>query len=137
MASNGQEAFEFVQQKLNNEPSEYYDLVLLDLQMPICNGFEACEKIFNLFYSDQLGQEEVQINENTSIQFSQRQLPLLVACSSTPTSEQLLKNLHSIGFHLFIEQPLENEKIDELIGHLYQRRQKIELYNDSMVIMEN
>ena len=60
-ASNGQEAFEFVQKKLNNEPSQFYDLVVLDLQMPITNGYEACEQIVRLFYSNQLGHEELDL----------------------------------------------------------------------------
>ena len=45
-ATNGQEAFEMVRD--NPENSERaYDLIFLDLEMPIKNGFEACTMIRN------------------------------------------------------------------------------------------
>jgi CheY-like chemotaxis protein len=39
-ASNGQEALEKV-----NQNRRLYDIIILDLQMPILTGYEACEKI--------------------------------------------------------------------------------------------
>jgi CheY-like chemotaxis protein len=53
-ASNGQEALELV---IKNE-KEYlttgkftYDLIFLDLDMPIKDGFQACEDILNFYQS--------------------------------------------------------------------------------------
>ena len=41
-ATNGEEALELVKSNYNAEPKSLYDLILLDLNMPICDGFEAC-----------------------------------------------------------------------------------------------
>ena len=49
IAVNGQVAFEKVMENFNMEPQQFYDLVILDLHMPICDGFDACDKIFKLF----------------------------------------------------------------------------------------
>ena len=44
-AINGEEALELVKSNYNAEPKSFYDLILLDLKMPICDGFEACKQI--------------------------------------------------------------------------------------------
>ena len=41
-AQNGFEAFENVAAKFNSDPQEFYDLIVLDLNMPISDGYEAC-----------------------------------------------------------------------------------------------
>ena len=43
-ASNGQEAIDLV-----SSQKEFYDCVILDLHMPICDGFSACEAILELY----------------------------------------------------------------------------------------
>ena len=43
-AINGQIAYEEVQQKYRNE-RKTFDLIVLDFNMPVTDGFEACEKI--------------------------------------------------------------------------------------------
>ena len=48
-AYNGFEAFELVKQSIQMEGNEIIDLIILDLQMPISNGYDACRKIENLF----------------------------------------------------------------------------------------
>ena len=48
-AENGFEVFENVISKFNADPQEFYDLIILDLHMPIMDGFEACKKISDLF----------------------------------------------------------------------------------------
>ena len=46
-ATNGFEAFNAVKQSIDCEV--LYDLVVLDLQMPVMNGTDACTKINNLY----------------------------------------------------------------------------------------
>ena len=48
-AVNGFEAFEMINYKFNAETQEFYDLVILDLHMPISDGYETCSKIHKLF----------------------------------------------------------------------------------------
>ena len=48
ISDNGHQAFEGIKQTLNNE-KEMFDLVVLDLNMPILNGWAACKKIHEMF----------------------------------------------------------------------------------------
>ena len=49
-ASNGQEAIEIVtRQESLNETERYFDIIFLDLDMPIKSGYEAVKEI-NAFY---------------------------------------------------------------------------------------
>ena len=51
----------------------------------------------------------------------QRRIPLLVACSSTVRTPELEEELQEIGFKMFLEQPISNDQINELITMLVQR----------------
>ena len=51
IARNGHEAYEIVQETLNT-PHELFDIIVLDLNMPITNGYDACSSILKL-YKDQ------------------------------------------------------------------------------------
>ena len=53
-ALNGFEALDLVNQKFNKEPQQFYDLILLDLHMPITDGYEACKKIYQLFNKESM-----------------------------------------------------------------------------------
>ena len=48
-AKNGQEAFDLVKSNEKVPNGWYYDLIFLDLNMPIMNGYESCEQISNLY----------------------------------------------------------------------------------------
>ena len=48
-AVNGFEAFDMVMKKFNAQPQQFYDIIVLDLHMPISDGYETCDKIFKLF----------------------------------------------------------------------------------------
>ena len=41
--------------------------------------------------------------------FLQSRMPMLVACSSTISTPELLEELYAIGFKMFIEQPVSND----------------------------
>ena len=49
-AINGYEAFEILN-KSKEEEAEKFDLVILDLNMPISDGYETCRNIIKLFSS--------------------------------------------------------------------------------------
>ena len=48
-ATNGQEAVDLIKQKETNAQERYYDLIFLDLNMPILNGYETCEQIVKFY----------------------------------------------------------------------------------------
>lgn len=52
-AVNGYEAFEVMKNQItdaeNKNFTAYYDLVVLDLNMPISDGYEACQNILSLY----------------------------------------------------------------------------------------
>ena len=49
-AENGLAGLNFVKSK----PKDFFDIILLDIQMPIMDGFEACEKISDHLYGSGL-----------------------------------------------------------------------------------
>ena len=45
-------------------------------------------------------------------------IPLLVACSSTPKNQKLEEELDNLGFNLFVETPMTNENVNQIIQML-------------------
>lgn len=73
-AVNGHEAFLFAQKSLSGLP---YDLVVLDLEMPISNGYETCKKILSLYDNSRDGIFNL-LKSGNSLRKKQ---PLMIACS--------------------------------------------------------
>ena len=74
-------------------------MVVLDLQMPISNGYETCEKILQLYKPGEL--------------FSCREnelKPLMIACSGH-IDQDVSKRASDVGFNLSMICPL---KIDDI-----------------------
>ena len=59
----------------------------------------------------------------------QRRMPLLVACSSTLRTPELEKELKDVGFKMFLEQPISNEKVYQLVQLLQIREQNIQEFD--------
>ena len=57
-AVNGFEAYEMVMKKFNADQQQFYDMILLDLNMPISDGYETCEKIYKLFHQNKMFSHE-------------------------------------------------------------------------------
>ena len=45
LAENGYEVFRVVREGMNKRPIQLYDLIILDLGMPIMDGYQAANKI--------------------------------------------------------------------------------------------
>lgn len=90
-ARDGKEAVE----KVEAHPSGYYDLVLMDIQMPVMNGYDATEAIRKL--------------EGGAYE----ELPI-VAMSANAFSEDISKG-KSAGMNGYISKPVERDKLIKAI----------------------
>lgn len=93
IANNGQEALEIL-------PEERFDMILMDLQMPIMDGFEAIEKIRNGFVT----------NSDVNIPI------ILLTADATEASFERTKNL---GVNDYMNKPiLEGVLLRKILLHL-------------------
>jgi CheY-like chemotaxis protein len=121
---------------------------MLDLEMPISNGFEACSKIYSLFNKESIfthtkkvlvrsiskdqcssvsspnnnGKEVISHGRMDLIQLNK---PKLIACSSSVLTKTLQDKLKKCGFDLFVEAPISNEEIENLVADLQVRNEQI------------
>jgi CheY-like chemotaxis protein len=108
-AINGHEAFEIFK-----DPQVKFDLVVLDLNMPISDGYEACENIIKYFTNESIfnvPQAGAKLKAN----------PIMVACSSYVTPHIILKT-SAAGFSLTLETPLTVPILQEKIMPMLELR---------------
>eukprot|EP00597_Dinobryon_sp_UTEXLB2267_P004678 CAMPEP_0170069456 /NCGR_PEP_ID=MMETSP0019_2-20121128/8128_1 /TAXON_ID=98059 /ORGANISM="Dinobryon sp., Strain UTEXLB2267" /LENGTH=534 /DNA_ID=CAMNT_0010277513 /DNA_START=714 /DNA_END=2318 /DNA_ORIENTATION=- len=98
-ASNGSEALQLLQQPHH---SSSFSLVLMDLQMPIMDGFEAVKR-FRAFESDNL--------------FSQRRLPIIAM--SANDSDEVRSEALRCGFDHFIAKPFSLDYFLQMTFEVY------------------
>jgi CheY-like chemotaxis protein len=97
IATNGQEAIDFIRQHCQSEKAGFcVDLILLDLNMPIMDGFEFLEKI-----------EELPLRQ---------QLKIVVLTTSTDTRDVERANKYPISG--FLSKPLTIDKFTTLYEKL-------------------
>jgi len=88
IANNGREAVEYCQKKI-------YDLILMDLQMPIMDGQQAAIEIMRMQYN----------------------VPIIIGLTNKPLGSEKKQMLQQ-GFSAFIEKPLNLNELAELIEKL-------------------
>jgi CheY-like chemotaxis protein len=98
VAINGQLAFEKIIEKSKN-PDGLYDLVILDLDMPILDGFEACKKIKQFFES-----------QSDRGDYFEDYIPVIMAVSGY-ISEEIEMKITETGFNGFFQAPLRVQDI--------------------------
>jgi CheY-like chemotaxis protein len=101
-ATNGEEALEFIKENCttgNGEEitSDCLDLILLDINMPVMNGFEFLEEFYKIE------------NRNSNIYI------IMLTSSSDFKDMQKAKNYNVAGF---INKPLTEEKINNIVSML-------------------
>ena len=95
-----------------------YDVIILDLNMPISDGFDACLKIRQLYESVKFFQKANNQSEHSASTFQQlKELkPLIIACSSDDMESPLMKRrLEEAGFDYTISSPLTAKYVKEIL----------------------
>ncbi|HRI20924.1 MAG TPA: ATP-binding protein [Panacibacter sp.] len=98
VVNNGKEVIEKIQQQYTNS---YYDLILMDVQMPLLDGFETTRQIRNNFSSP--------INS----------LPIIALTASVIRSD--LQKCIDAGMNSYIPKPFSKEALIKEIGKVLQR----------------
>jgi len=83
---NGFEALHLVRQSLGKSKEDLYDIIILDLNMPISNGYDACSKIDSIFES----QEHLKLNSTVDYLESENQ-PNSIAARIKNSHNSMLK----------------------------------------------
>lgn len=95
-ALNGQKAYELFREKNKKNSKKPYDLIFLDCQMPIRNGFSTCSLIKN------------SVREEKFIDTA------VIGCSALNAQQEEPKCLE-VGMNLFIEKPVKYETFKKVL----------------------
>jgi CheY-like chemotaxis protein len=137
-AINGQQAYEAAL-KSKHHPSLIFDLIVLDLQMPVCDGFEACRNIKKMF-SDKVVQEDGAVEEVKSYNKNRREsnfvlmdlmdfMPHIIAVSGY-VDEDVRADAGQAGFDAIFSVPLTFKDVkNEIMPVLIIREQKLSKMN--------
>lgn len=107
-AQNGLELYQFL---LKNTENYRFDFIVLDLEMPIMNGYVTCQKICEFYSKD----EKFFKNQSKSDIWEEiNERPLIIACTGC-LNESIELEAKSCGFDLAIQSPLSPEKIESCI----------------------
>ena len=112
-ARNGFEAFDLVQQKFKIEKKSF-NLIILDLQMPIADGFEAIKNIKqlyednNLFKLDQESEEHANSHILSRCSTGELVKPIIIACSGL-VDQTISDRTKEAGFNAVYQVPLKKE----------------------------
>ena len=140
---DGQEALEHVTMS-----EDRFDFILLDLSMPVMNGYEACQSIVDFYQEEQQLMQEQQSSvfqlSSSQDQQSERVIrgkkllelferigkqPVLVALSALITND-IREKCQSVGFAEVLESPLTIQKIQVILKKVQANRQiKTDLEN--------
>ena len=128
---NGFDAFQNVikeTDKVDQMTSQtVYDLVVLDLNMPIMDGFDSCVSIRQLF-EDKQELKLVQTHETYPMILRKqllRKTPLMVAYTSDPL-KQVENVCRKMGFDLIMRSIVVADITEQLIPKLVERRDKFQ-----------
>lgn len=98
VAKNGQSAVHFYEQK--SKESEFFTLILMDLIMPIMNGFEATKKI-----------REMELEYNYKRTF--------ICGLSSDASSGIEEKCKKSGMDIYMQKPIGSVGLNELISKTF------------------
>lgn len=115
-----------MQQKFKVEKKNY-NLIILDLHMPIADGFEAIKNIKQLYEDNNLFKLEKECMEHTETEIASRYQveeemvkPIIIACSGL-VNEEVAANTKEAGFDAVYQVPLKKEQIEKEIVPMIDR----------------
>jgi len=138
---NGVEILQYIQ----SNPKVKLDFVLLDLDMPIMNGFEACKQIIDFYVNSILfrpvkskqfmrGNKKRNLSSesvNNIIEDMNTQ-PLMVAYSGL-VNDDVRKQAEEAGFNMVFESPLTADMIkNNILSLLKEKSQEVESINHEL-----
>lgn len=139
-AKNGYDVFQKVQK---NKNCVKYDVILLDLQMPIMNGFDACRNICNLFeeslfavdnrrgaaldneVSENLMSSSIQEHILMNVEKKIKKMKPLIIASTGLLSEQVILETNTCGFDRAFQTISMPDIKGYIMPELENRRRKI------------
>jgi CheY-like chemotaxis protein len=122
-AENGAVAVKLYEQSLSSVPLEgqqatrrvsSFDMILMDLQMPVMDGLEATRRIRTIEQRsvDLITQDKVQVIDN--IDGSHRPQQMIVVGISANSDEDTMSFAKLAGFDLFLPKPFDLTKMEAL-----------------------
>jgi signal transduction histidine kinase/DNA-binding NarL/FixJ family response regulator len=105
-AEDGLQAVEAYQSALNNTPCEPPDIILMDISMPIMDGFEATRRI-----------REIERRHNRSLSDNQTPQNCLIIALTGLASDRDQKEAFRSGVDLYITKPVSFAKVSKLLDN--------------------
>jgi len=105
-----------------------FSLIMLDLNMPISNGYETCKNIWNLYEDRNIFNMKRRRSSQLSGGHDDLLLihlrPLIVAWTSENLSDKkLVEKINQVGFDLMMESPITFKHItDKILPKLQERK---------------
>ena len=123
---------------------EMFSLVVLDINMPIMDGFEACKAIRNFFDRSKLfninNDNDLIISRKMSnsrkmsinVDINQRTCPIIISCTGNIVTPEVLKDAKAKGFDHMFEVPLTSSNIKDHIMPLLKEKRRNPLVSKSI-----
>jgi CheY-like chemotaxis protein len=103
---NGQEAVDAYEKAANE--GHPFEVVLLDLQMPIMDGYEACRRI----------------RARSALGTSKAHVPYVVAVTASALEEDRLA-AQEAGFDSFLAKPVHLEQLSEVLANVREQQSDV------------
>ena len=116
-ATNGHEAYISAQ-------NEYFDLILMDLNMPVMNGYKAAHKIKEYFKESGIFVSDMNFNDSFSLKSSikdhpeqdvPQNCPYIVALSGSDLDNATISKCKGAGFDDWFTTPIS---VDDLLSQV-------------------